>query len=144
MSITKPNPSTVTSGAATAAMPIVATKPPVADDRRHCPCCRQGISERHRLNDTPVLIVSHHDGHLEAYTEKGVNVRLETMPYVNAESELLAEEYLELCLPRAHRNIYFAGRRTTLGKPLSANPKDIAAREYDRHLIREIQREAKP
>ena len=92
-----------------------------------------------------VLIVAHADGWIEAFAEHHVDVRLETMPYGcgSVEGELMAEEWFERQLSRPFRNIFCPGLRTTLGKPLSALPSDIAKREYDLALLRGIQQATK-
>ena len=87
-----------------------------------------------------VLILAHGYGWLEAFAEKHVDVRIEMVPQVTTQAgEILAEEYVELSLPRRYRDVYWPGNRRAADMMRVVRPSDIAWREYHVELLRAIQ-----
>ena len=76
-----------------------------------------------------VLVLSHGDGHVEAFADKGVDVLIARVPLSQTrEGERLAEDCLELSLPQRYRDLYRADRLRANGttRPLSAEAAHAA------------------
>lgn len=87
-----------------------------------------------------VLVLAHGDGWLEAFAEKHVDVRIEMVPYMTTQAgEILAEEYVELSVPKRYRDVYWPNLRRAADMMRVVRPSDIAWREYDLELLRAIQ-----
>ena len=83
-----------------------------------------------------VLILSHADGHLEAFGEKNVNIRIVRVPAANSiESERTAEETMELMLPRRYRDLYRADRLRAVGNTRPLRPSTLVDAKWTRDFI---------
>ncbi len=87
-----------------------------------------------------VLILSHGDGWLEAFAQKHVDVRIEMVPYMTTPAgKTLAEEYVELSIPKQYRDVYWPNLRRAADIMRIVRPSDIAWREYNLELLRAIE-----
>jgi hypothetical protein len=87
-----------------------------------------------------ILVLLYSDGFVEVYGEKHIDARIVNVPVASTPAgEILAEEYVELTIPRCYRDIYFptAKRATELLRPIK--PSDIAFRKWSVELVRQIQ-----
>jgi len=86
-----------------------------------------------------VLILAHGDGWIEAFAEKHVDVRIEMVPHMTTSAgEILAEEYVELSLPKRYQDIYWPGNRRAADMMRVVRPSDIVQRDYELDLLRAI------
>ena len=87
-----------------------------------------------------ILVLLYHDGFVEVYGDKHIDCRIVNVPVTGlAAGEILAEQFVELTIPRCYRDIYFptAKRATELLRP--ARSSDIAYRKWSVELVRQIQ-----
>lgn len=78
---------------------------------------------------TAVLVVSHPDGHVEAFAEPHIDVRLCRVPVAHSrEAEIVAEDLAELTLPRRYRDLWRRDRLRAVGttRPLTADAMQAA------------------
>jgi len=96
-----------------------------------------------------VLVVAHHDGWLEVFGDREhIDARIVMAPTLGGEPstatqqrfEVLAEEYLELTIPRRYRDIYVPINRRAADKLRLVTPESIACRQTDIELLRAIER----
>lgn len=86
-----------------------------------------------------VLILAHGDGWSEAFAEKHVDVRIAMVPCMTTPAdEILAEEYVELSLPKRYRDIYWPVNRRAADMMRVVRPSDIARRHYEMDLLHSI------
>ena len=82
-----------------------------------------------------VLLVLHADGFIEAYADRDhVDVRTVVMPHVPG-GEILAEEYMELTLPRVYRDIFFPLNRRAVDNVRKLAPSQIVQQQLDREFL---------
>ena len=81
-----------------------------------------------------VLLVLHADGFIEAFADSDVDVRTVVMPDVPG-GETLAEEYVELTIPRAYREVYFPGNRRAVDNVRRLLPSQLMQQQLDRELM---------
>ena len=73
-----------------------------------------------------VLILAHGDGWIEAFAEKHVDVRIEMVPWMTTPAgEILAEEYVELSVPKRYRDVYWPNLRRAADMVRTVRPSDI-------------------
>ena len=86
-----------------------------------------------------VLVVLHHDGWVEVYGEHSIDVHIAVMPRMaTPEGERLADEYLELTLPKRFRKIYFPGNRRAADMMRKVTPQDIAEKKWAQEMCKVI------
>ncbi len=85
----------------------------------------------------PILILSHADGHLEAFAEKHLDVHIARVPAAfSSEVELAAEGAMELILPRRYRSLYRADMLRKNGSTRSLLPSVFAdARQVKKDIV---------
>jgi hypothetical protein len=73
----------------------------------------------------------HDDGWIEAYAERSVDVRIAVMPRMTTPAgKRLAEQYMELTLPRRYRALYWPSNRRAADMVRTITPADIAVRDW--------------
>jgi len=109
------------------------------------------MNEPPRENATPsyhgrprpehVLIVAHGDGFVEVFAEGHVAAKIVIAPFMaSAEGEILAEEFVDLTLPKPYRDLHVPCKRTTFDQVRTITPQDIADRDLDLQILRSIDR----
>ena len=74
-----------------------------------------------------VLIVSHCDGHLEAFAERNIDVHIARVPQsFSSVGERQAEEVAEAMLPRRYRELWRADRLRKTGTVRPLQPSVLA------------------
>lgn len=86
-----------------------------------------------------VLLVLNPDGWVEAYAERHVDVHIAIRLHVPPEGEQLADEYLDLTLPRRFRQVYWPGLLRAADTVRTVTPSDVAWREWELELLHAIQ-----
>ncbi len=87
-----------------------------------------------------VLILAYGDGWIEAFAEKHVDVRIEIVPCMTTPAgAILAEEYVELSLPKKYRDIYWPGNRRAAEMMRVVRPSDIARRDFELDVLHSIE-----
>ena len=81
-----------------------------------------------------VLIVLHSDGFVEAFADKE-HIDVETVVMPHSSNVPLAEEYVELTIPRPYREIYFPGNRRAVDQVRTLLPSDIAWQKWNREFL---------
>jgi len=84
----------------------------------------------------PVLVVANSDGYLEVYGDKSlVDVHIVNKPHMTSdEGEILAQEYMELELPKRHRDVFWPVNLVDTHQVRRMTPDDLAQRETDIEL----------
>ena len=84
-----------------------------------------------------ILILVHSDGHVVAYGQKNVDVKIVNVPHLpGPEGERLTEEYLDSVLPYWARQVFYPGMARCRGNILKITPVDIVERELTLELLR--------
>ena len=88
----------------------------------------------------PVLVVLNSDGFVQVYADQEkVDVHCAIMPtIVSDEGQILAEQYLELEMPRRHREVFDPNKLADTHQVRERPPNDIAHRETGLELCREL------
>ena len=82
-----------------------------------------------------VLLVLHADGTVEAYADpEHVDVRTVVMPHAPG-GVGLAEEYVELTIPLAYREVYFPGNRRAVDTVRTLLPSQIYQQQLDKEFM---------
>ncbi len=75
----------------------------------------------------PVLIVSHPDGHVEIFSDRHVDVYVARVPVASSrEAEVMAEDVIEMLIPRRYRGLYRADRLRKNGTTRPLLPSVLA------------------
>ena len=83
-----------------------------------------------------ILIISHADGHLEVFGEKNVSARIVRVPAANSfQSQRMAEDTVELMLPRRYRDLYRADRLRAVGNTRPLRPSVLVDAQWTRDFI---------
>ena len=78
----------------------------------------------------------HHDKWVEVYAEKNIDARVAVMPHMTTpEGERLAEQYLELTLPKRYRALYWPGSRRAADMVRTIKPQDIARQKWELEMM---------
>lgn len=92
-----------------------------------------------------VLLVRHGDGYVELFGGKHIDVHVANVPYLDltvpetdsiearaerSRYEIMALDYMEACLPRAYRDLYWPGNLRATDTHKKLRPSDIADREH--------------
>ncbi|QDS97704.1 hypothetical protein [Adhaeretor mobilis] len=86
-----------------------------------------------------VLIVAHADGYLEVFGEKNLDIRISNIPLAHSrEAERIAEDALELSLPRCYRQLYFPGKRRATATLMPLLPSTMARAKAVKRTIRQL------
>lgn len=94
------------------------------------------IRQQQRHPRAKVLIVLHHDGFVEAFGRDDVDVKIVQMPAMPMAGESLAEEYLDLILPKSYRAVHWPGMVRAVGKMDTITPQDLTHQERCVNLLR--------
>jgi len=82
-----------------------------------------------------VLVVLHADGTVEAFADREhIDVKTVVMPHAPG-GEILAEEYMELMLPRVYREIYFPLNRRAVDSVRTVLPSQIVQQQLDKQFL---------
>lgn len=83
-----------------------------------------------------VLVVLHDDGFVEAFGHDDVDVKVVNLTSVPVRGESLAEDYLELTLPKPYRDVYWPGMSRATGFMRKVTVLDLAHQQRCLDLIR--------
>jgi len=98
------------------------------------------VTTRSPLSARPaVLIVSHPDGHIEAFGEPNVDIHFARVPMsFSRDGEIQAEELMQMTLPPKYQKIYQADRLRKTGTTRPLRPSTIQDSQHVSHLIRKL------
>ena len=83
-----------------------------------------------------VLVVPNADGWIGVYGGNNIDVQIAMMPHMTTpEGERLAEQYLELTLPKRYRVLYWPGNRRAADLVRVITPQDIAQRKWELEMM---------
>ena len=86
-----------------------------------------------------VLVLLNSDGFVECFANKDVDIHILNKPHASTPAaEVLAEEYVELTIPRSYREVYWPSYRRAVEQVRKTTPEDIMRRKYDVELLRAI------
>ena len=90
-----------------------------------------------QISRQPVLVVVNHDGFIEVYANRNaVNCHIAVKPEaVGADEEQLAEDVIELEMPRRYRELYWPGNQVAVGQVRKRTPEKIAEFEYQKEMF---------
>jgi hypothetical protein len=87
-----------------------------------------------------VLVVFNSDGFVECYASKHVDIYIATKPHASTSvAEILAQEYVDLAIPRAYRDVFFPSYCRAAEQLRRITAGDILNRQHDVELLRGIQ-----
>lgn len=87
-----------------------------------------------------VLVVFNSDGFVECYASKQVDIFIATKPYASGPAaEILTEEYVDLAIPRAYRDLYFPSYCLAAEQLRRIAAGEILNRQHNVELLRGIQ-----
>ena len=87
-----------------------------------------------------VLVVFNSDGFVECYASKQVDIYIATKPQASAPAaEILAQEYIDLAIPRAYRDVFFPSYCRAAEQLRRITAGDILNRQHNVELLRGIQ-----
>ena len=95
--------------------------------------------QTNRRQREKVLVVFNSDGFVECYAGKAVDIHIITKPLASTSTaEILAQEYVDLAIPRAYRDVYFPSYCRAAEQLRRITAGDIINRKYDVELLRGI------
>ena len=97
-------------------------------------------SSTNQISRQPVLVVVNHDGFIEVYANRNaVNCHIAVKPEaVGADEEQLAEDVIELEMPRRYRELYWPGNQVAVGQVRKRTPEQIAEFEYQKEMFQTL------
>ena len=108
------------------------------------PVVRKGVTimvkpTKYRNPREAVLVVLSSDGFVEAFAERHVDVHMAIRPKMDSQAgQILAEEYMEWCLPYRYRDLFWPGKLRCSEMIRTVTPESLAQREMELDVLRTL------